>query len=91
MAKSKKTEEKVDLVFEREQERMEGMQELLTDYLDSIDNTELDEIYNLKKWVASELIMYLAYYVAETHYEMVGILDECKEDLRIRNKELLKK
>jgi hypothetical protein len=79
----------VNKVFEREDERMNGMRELLSDYLDTVTNEELPEAYNVKKWAASELIQFLAYYVGDTHYEMMGILDECKSDLRMRHKEML--
>ncbi len=80
----------INEIFEREDERREGMTELLTDYLDTIDNTELDEQYNIQKFTAAELIIFLAYYVGETHYEMIGILDECKDDLRKRLSEMRK-
>jgi hypothetical protein len=79
----------VDDIFEREDERREAMQQLLVDYLDTIDDSEVSQEYNVTKWAASELIMFLAYYVADTHYEMVGILDECKDELRKRNKRIL--
>ncbi len=79
----------VDDIFEREDERREAMQQLLVDYLDTIDNSEVPEEYNVSKWAASELIMFLAYYVGDTHYEMMGILDECKDELRKRNKKIL--
>lgn len=75
----------IDEIFEREDERKTGMQEMLVDYLETIDNSEVPETYNVKKWAAAELIMFLAYYVGDTHYEMVGILDECKDDLRKRH------
>ena len=43
----------INEIFEREDERREGMTELLTDYLDTIDNTELDEQYNIQKFNAN--------------------------------------
>ena len=78
-------ENKIDSVFDREHERMHGMLELLTDYLDTVTNEEIPETHNVKKWVASELIIFLTAHVGETHYEMMGILDECKHDLRVRS------
>jgi uncharacterized protein (DUF2164 family) len=80
----------IDDIFEREDDRREGMIELLKDYLDTIDNDELDEQYNIQKFTAAELIIFLAYYVGETHYEMIGILDECKDDLRKRLSDIRK-
>lgn len=74
----------VDKIFETEDRRKEAMQEFLTDYLDTVKNDKLPEKYDLKKWAASELIIFLAYYVGETHYEMIGIMDECKHELRNR-------
>jgi uncharacterized protein (DUF2164 family) len=79
----------VDEIFEMEDERRNAMQEMLSDYLDTVHNDELPDMYNVKKWAAAELIMFLAYYVGETHYEMIGILDECKSDLRERHHKLL--
>ena len=79
----------VDEIFKMEDERRNAMQEMLTDYLDTVHNDELPELYNVKKWAAAELIIFLAYYVGESHYEMIGILDECKVDLRKRHLELL--
>ena len=80
----------IDNIFEREDERREGMIELLKDYIDTIDNDELDEMYNIQKFTSAELIIFLAYYVGETHYEMIGILDECKDDLRKRLSDIRK-
>lgn len=80
----------VDDIFEREHDRMQGMIEMLSDYLDTIDNSELPENYNITKWVAAEMIMFLATHVGETHYEMVGILDECKDDLRKRSHRVIR-
>ena len=80
----------IDEIFEREDERKTGMEELLTDYLDTVTNEDLPETHNVKKWAAAELIMFLAYYVADSHYEMIGILDECKDDLRKRHHALLR-
>jgi len=74
----------VDEIFEREDERMQGMQEMLQDYLETVTNDELPPEYNVQKWAAAELIMFLAFYAGETHYEMIGIMDECKDQLRKR-------
>ena len=79
----------VEKIFETEDRRKEAMQEFLTDYLDTVKNDKLPDQYNLKKWAASELIIFLAYYVGESHYEMIGILDECKDDLRKRHHSIL--
>jgi hypothetical protein len=78
-------ENNIDEIFDREHDRMHGMIEMLTDYLDTIDNSEVPETYSITKWVAAEMIIFLASHVGETHYEMIGILDECKDDLRKRS------
>jgi hypothetical protein len=82
--------EDIDKIFEMEDERREGMEQLLSDYLDTVHNDNLPETHNVKKWAAAELIMFLAYYVGDSHYEMIGILDECKDDLRKRHHMLLR-
>jgi hypothetical protein len=76
-------------IFDREGDRLQGMIEMLEDYLDTVDNEGLEDSHNVKKWVAAELIMFLAGRVGETHYEIVGILDECKWDLRRRSHEAM--
>ena len=82
-------ENNIDKVFEREDERKEAMRQMLEDYLDTVENDEIPETHNVKKWAASELIIFLAYYVGDSHYEMIGILDECKDDLRKRHHKLM--
>lgn len=79
----------IDEIFEREDERKEGMQQLLMDYLDTVTNEDLPETHNVKKWAAAELIIFLAYYASDSHYEMIGMLDECKDDLRKRHHRIM--
>jgi hypothetical protein len=80
--------EEINNIYSREIDRMGAIKEMIQDYLSTIDPDEV-EGHNMQKWAAHELIIFLAVEVGETHYEMVGILDEVKWDLRKRSHKAL--